>query len=186
MDGFNYKIKSIPTMFAGIQMRSRLEARWASFFTNCGWQWTYEPFDAEGWAPDFALHMPAGNIFVEVKPILTPSVISVFKKFAIPHVDDNETRTLLVGSGPIFDGIIGVSAASVGVGFGRGTSIADGDDIGIGICGGRGCSVGMSPIYADYTCWVCGAYDGNPAHDHAGAGIKKKWADACNRSQWRP
>jgi hypothetical protein len=59
---------SIPTMFAGVQMRSRLEARWAAFFTALGWNWEYEPFDLSGWIPDFLLRGSWGSVLVEVKP----------------------------------------------------------------------------------------------------------------------
>lgn len=63
-----YTIKAIPTTYAGVNFRSRLEARWAAFFDLCGWKWDYEPFDLDGWAPDFLLK---GKIkaLVEVKPI---------------------------------------------------------------------------------------------------------------------
>ncbi|QIG68709.1 hypothetical protein EVB67_059 [Rhizobium phage RHph_TM3_3_14B] len=63
-----YTIKAIPTIYNHVQFRSRLEARWAAFFDLCGWDWDYEPFDLEGWAPDFMLK---GKIkaLVEVKPI---------------------------------------------------------------------------------------------------------------------
>ena len=33
----NYTIKAIPTTYAGVRFRSRLEARWAAFFDLCGW-----------------------------------------------------------------------------------------------------------------------------------------------------
>jgi hypothetical protein len=81
-------------------------------------------------------------------------------------------------------------SALIGVGIGEG-AYDDGDDIGIGCCGGskqtlcRGGMVSMSPNGADYTCWVCGDYDGNPSHDAVTAGVDALWADACNRSQWR-
>lgn len=63
-----YNIKAIPTAYAGVNFRSRLEARWAAFFDLCGWEWDYEPFDLDGWAPDFLLRgkVPA---LVEVKPV---------------------------------------------------------------------------------------------------------------------
>jgi hypothetical protein len=61
-------IKAIPTIYEGVRFRSRLEARWAAFFDLAGWPWEYEPFDLEGWCPDFRL---LGKIpgLVEVKPI---------------------------------------------------------------------------------------------------------------------
>lgn len=56
---------------AGVRFRSRLEARWAQFFTNMRWPWQYEPDIVEGaWIPDFA--MTCGNgMLVEVKPAVT-------------------------------------------------------------------------------------------------------------------
>lgn len=49
----------IPTTHLGTRFRSRLEARWAEMFTMLEWRWTYEPFDLDGYIPDFVLH--AGN-----------------------------------------------------------------------------------------------------------------------------
>ena len=33
----------IPTLYNGIQFRSRLEAKWAAFFDLLGWEYEYEP-----------------------------------------------------------------------------------------------------------------------------------------------
>lgn len=59
------KIAAIPTTFAGVTFRSRLEAKWAATFTQLGWHWSYEPMDLPGWFPDFLLE---GRLLVEVKP----------------------------------------------------------------------------------------------------------------------
>jgi hypothetical protein len=59
---------AIPTRYNGVKFRSRLEARWAAFFEQCGWPWEYEPFDLEGWIPDFLIK-GASPCLVEVKPI---------------------------------------------------------------------------------------------------------------------
>jgi hypothetical protein len=59
--------KGIPTVYEGRQYRSRLEARWACFFDLLGWKYEYEPFDLEGWIPDFLL-LPH-NVLVEIKPV---------------------------------------------------------------------------------------------------------------------
>ena len=57
-------------MYGGVTYRSRLESQWARFFDAMGWPFVYEPFDLNGWIPDFALqfHEP---LLVEVKPALT-------------------------------------------------------------------------------------------------------------------
>lgn len=50
----------IPTLFDGIEYRSRLEARWAAWFTRLGWDFTYEPFDGHGYVPDFLVKADRG------------------------------------------------------------------------------------------------------------------------------
>ncbi|MBA8838156.1 hypothetical protein [Ochrobactrum sp. RH2CCR150] len=64
-----YTIKAIPTEYAGVNFRSRLESRWAAFFDLVGLKWDYEPFDLEGWVPDFLLRTSLTNVLVEVKPV---------------------------------------------------------------------------------------------------------------------
>jgi hypothetical protein len=62
----------IPTFYRGVRYRSRLEARWACFFALLGWPAHYEPFDLNGWIPDFVLHgrlKGCEQIAVEVKPV---------------------------------------------------------------------------------------------------------------------
>lgn len=61
-------MKSIPTEYNGANFRSRLEARWAAFFDLLHFKWEYEPFDLNGWIPDFLL-IGECRILVEVKPI---------------------------------------------------------------------------------------------------------------------
>ena len=50
-----YDIRAKPTTYNGRLFRSRLEARWAAYFDLLGWAWEYEPFDLNGWSPDFAI-----------------------------------------------------------------------------------------------------------------------------------
>lgn len=61
--------KAHPTTHAAARFRSRLEAKWAAFFDHAGWEWEYEPFDLDGWVPDFLLRGSKENILIEVKPI---------------------------------------------------------------------------------------------------------------------
>lgn len=72
------KYAAIPTVYKGVQMRSRLEARWAAFFDLMGYDWQYEPIDLDGWIPDFSVRIkrekkfPADDIrpyLMEVKPL---------------------------------------------------------------------------------------------------------------------
>ncbi len=64
------KTPGIRTKLFGIEFRSRVEARWAAFFTEIGWPWNYEPFDANGYIPDFVIsgELP---LLVEVKAATT-------------------------------------------------------------------------------------------------------------------
>lgn len=62
------QIAAIPTMYEGIQFRSRLEATWARFFDLLELNWTYEPEGFDGWIPDFMLYGKADAVYVEVKP----------------------------------------------------------------------------------------------------------------------
>jgi hypothetical protein len=59
-------VTAIPTTYAGVNFRSRIEARWACFFDKIGWPWTYEPYDLEGYIPDFTLDFYK-PLLVEVK-----------------------------------------------------------------------------------------------------------------------
>jgi hypothetical protein len=76
---------AIPTVYNGIQMRSRLEAKWAFVFDALGLKWSYEPIDLNGWIPDFIVDdmplEPCGNLkpefqerrckpfLIEIKPL---------------------------------------------------------------------------------------------------------------------
>lgn len=67
-------IKAIETEAYGCRFRSRLEARWATFFQTLGIEWQYEPegFEAEDgsrYLPDF--YLPRNRLWVEVKPTAT-------------------------------------------------------------------------------------------------------------------
>lgn len=99
-----YSIKAIPTKYGGVIFRSRLEARWAAFFDLVGWKWQYEPFDLDGWAPDFRLSFPSGrDALIEVKPVASGAdesiVIEAFKKCA-NHYETCGSVIILLGFEP--------------------------------------------------------------------------------------
>lgn len=64
-------IKARPTVYNGIQMRSRLEADFASALDRDGETWEYEPTCFAGpagqWLPDFRIG--AGRTYTELKPV---------------------------------------------------------------------------------------------------------------------
>lgn len=94
------KIPAIPTTYKGIEFRSRLEAKWAVMFDLLGWKWEYEPFDIEGYIPDFVLHVPIWldrereciNYIVEVKPALTTKELRSMASKSQNNVLDNLHR----------------------------------------------------------------------------------------------
>ncbi len=68
-------LMAIPTEYKGRLYRSRTEARWAVFFDVAGIEVQYEPdgFVVGGisYIPDF--FVPAWGLFIEVKPLASPS-----------------------------------------------------------------------------------------------------------------
>jgi len=76
------------------RFRSRLEARWAAFFDLVGWRWTYEPFDADGWIPDFLIDGER-PLLVEVGPCVTEA--EYVAKAAKP-LRFSERPTLVLGA----------------------------------------------------------------------------------------
>ena len=65
---------AIPTIYNGIQMRSRLEATWAAVMDHYGIEWLYEPeafklSDGTMYLPDF--YLPRANMIFEVKGLMT-------------------------------------------------------------------------------------------------------------------
>jgi hypothetical protein len=94
-------IQAIPTIFDGIEFRSRLEARWAAMFHQLGWDWIYEPFDGNGYIPDFLVHGPR-PLLVEVKPAVTADDYEApWAKINDGLRDDWRGGVLVVGVDPL-------------------------------------------------------------------------------------
>ena len=101
-------MKSIDTYYNGHYFRSRLEARWAVFFDQCGVSWEYEAQgynlgDGVLYLPDFLLHAVVFNhagysrgndLYVEVKGKMTQADAEKIKRFA------EEKPILVVGDIP--------------------------------------------------------------------------------------
>lgn len=117
-------MKSIPTQYRGVNFRSRLEAKWAMMFDGLGWHWEYEPFELDGYIPDFILAFNGHQVLVEVKPIVGLSASSppqaVIDKiinsgwsetFNVLRYKDG--HTFLIRDAPVNDGeIIGTKEAA--------------------------------------------------------------------------
>lgn len=74
-------IPARPTLYKGIQMRSRLEASWAQWWDEGELPWAYEPvcFASEvgQYLPDFRVDLPHRAMYVEIKPF-EPAEAEVF------------------------------------------------------------------------------------------------------------
>ena len=100
-----YTIEAKPTVYRGIEMRSRHEAKWAAFFDAVGLVWEYEPDVNLGvWRPDFRLIIPCTGdscaaeyhtILVEIK----------FWNIDDPKWKEHASNTFMWGSGIEEDGI---------------------------------------------------------------------------------
>lgn len=102
-------LKARPTVYKGVQMRSRMEAGFAQWCDRSALHWQYEPsaFASERgqYLPDFLVHVPVclgGNVsmrvaYVEVKPdavFLGEDFHAITDRMAI--VFDSEPRTCLL------------------------------------------------------------------------------------------
>lgn len=96
---FQYDISAKPTLYNGRLYRSRLEARWAAFFDLLGWKYEYEPFDLNGWSPDFLIKGFFSDILVEVKPINEFNEEVANK---ITACSPKKVELLLLGNEPLF------------------------------------------------------------------------------------
>lgn len=68
------EIRAIPTEYAGVKLKSRLEAQAAYLFDCLGWKWEYEPFsimldNGVPYTPDFLLYDE--NLIVECRGYTT-------------------------------------------------------------------------------------------------------------------
>jgi hypothetical protein len=92
---------AIPTRYADVEFRSRLEARWAAFFDALGWEWEYEPTDLNGWIPDFRLRFHRSRpLWIEVKPEESLGALKACEDELAGQ--PTEYDILLVGDSPVF------------------------------------------------------------------------------------
>lgn len=152
----------IETRYGGHLFRSRLEARWAAFFDLIGWRWTYEPFDADGYIPDFVIH-GGRPLLVEVKPA---SLLTEY----LSHVDRLEVTLATHWAGDVL--IAGTTpAAHLPNNYGWDAYATAGvlgepaDDrrswsLAKWVCCGR---CGGAAVFHDEGCWTC-----RPCGEYAG------------------
>jgi hypothetical protein len=179
------KNTGIPTTFNHRRYRSRLEAKWAAFFDLLGWNYEYEPFDCNGWIPDFSIIGKDGNqTLVEVKPVAS------FPKEVSHKIDLAETNheVVIVGVKPF------VSESYANLGWLR-ESHEDGDgcihynwtEAPFGMWEGGNGTIGFCSESGSYRDRVSGGYDGGNwggvSFNHYE--VARLWDAASNAVQWR-
>jgi hypothetical protein len=184
-------VTAIPTDYNGVRFRSRLEAKWASFFNRNHWRWSYEPQDFCGYIPDFALWFKRAPIFVEVKPLLWDDsegdqaiLDEARRKFAHAGIDG---EVLIVGSrivtaddGPLPHHRIGMMLDLYEDGLSPW-------DWAYGFkcdhCG----EYSFAPEGGSWHCRVKGCYDECSGRAHlADWDVDADFRRACSEVQWRP
>ena len=180
--------RGIPTVYEGVQFRSRLEARWAAFFDGIGWSWEYEPIDLDGYIPDFVLPFRYAPLLVEVKPANSYGM----------KVELLEHSGKLMASGWGQEAaIVGARLGAIGGGehlcgvLGSRESIQRGaspewlwDDAALFWCVPcRGLS--MCQANGSWRCRRCGVDDGQHRGSIPDGVVNDAWREAGNVVQWR-
>lgn len=197
-------MKAIPTRYEGIRYRSRLEARWAMFFDLIGWRTEYEPFDANGYIPDFLI-MGVDPVLVEVRPVSTEAEYRSVAEGVVPKVRGFWEHDLLVlGLSPLnesrwwdnpFVGLLGEFFPQSDEEWNYNPE--DDWDFAEGMwvnCPGTvrydtsGHSCGQHAIshsIQSYRSRPCGHYYGGHLQVADVGALRNAWRTACDRTQWR-
>lgn len=179
---------AITTVYRGIEYRSRLEARWASFFAGLGWAHTYEPFDGDGYIPDFVID-GGRPMLVEIKPATIRAEYQAPVEKAVRGLSEHWRHDILIlGLSPLpalrsdtwlADHPV---AGVLGEYFDEGSwEFATGHWMSCRRCG----AAAIFHEYQSYAGRPCGCYDGDhymgylSPHD-----INDVWAKACNDVKW--
>lgn len=159
------RIQSIPTLYGGIEFRSRLEANVASLFDACGVSWVYEQESCElpgvgRYLPDFWL--PDARQVVEVKGALSdPSIdkpVALARALRRGAPDEEEAArpaAVVVLSQPFIRWHLGAANEAFGVGW-NGVQQVDALLVTCPLC--------RDPVFMSveegWTCPACGRYMG--------------------------
>jgi hypothetical protein len=188
--------KSIPTRYSNTNFRSRLEAKWAAFFDIVGWRWEYEPFDLNGWIPDFVLLGKCQHVLVEVKPVHGPDDPLFVKtveeiNHALPEIiqdadgfpilqKNNETLIL-----SYFLPDVNYCAGAKAVGwFARDEVGSDGAAV---IGSWTATEIGFCHESNSFHDRISSGYDGGHiSTDWAAEVADAAWKEAGNKAQWKP
>jgi hypothetical protein len=186
-------VTAIPTDYNGVRFRSRLEAKWAALFDRCGWRWSYEPNDFDGYIPDFALRFRT-PILVEVKPLQwddsdSDAEILQGVRTKIVHAGIKGEVIALGSWVPSYTGDSDLNFHRLGMlmSVDAGTDEASPWDWAFAFkcehCGQNSFASEMD----SYHCRVKGCYDERDGRRHIGDwDAELDWRRACSEVQWRP
>ena len=181
---------AIATKFDGIEYRSRLEAKWASFMHKLGWEYTYEPLDGLGYIPDFIVHGPR-SMFVEVKPAVSICELTTEVNKVDQGLREYPRDILIVGVTPIMGvGNMGhLGAGLLGEPFYEeqgSTAFSRWFEIGEWFVCLECQLINVFHGYGSFIGRPCGHYDGDHLLREVPVGvIHERWAEACNEVKWR-
>jgi hypothetical protein len=91
------------TLYKGVTMRSRTEARFAALLDECSIAWAYEPIALAGpagqWLPDFEIFNQGCRTFIDVKPTAEKVIegIERWTTIASQAIADSPVRVLGAG-----------------------------------------------------------------------------------------
>lgn len=178
-------MRAIPTLWNGVQFRSRLEAKWASFFARIGWGWDYEPIDLGGYIPDFFVGIDGRrDLLVEVKPFLRLDDDTIGAAHEKILESGYQGLALIVGARIGWD----VSCTDVvGIGFLADTKDGSSDDSAFICPCTEGRHMALCVVQGLWYCRMCGGghkvYHG--ASLQSRLQILSAWNSASNDVQWR-
>lgn len=186
----------IPTVYNGIQFRSRIEAKWAAMFDLLKWPWEYEPIDLNGYIPDFVLSFQKPMI-VEVKSYLD----SPFDWMKCDHEAGSALTKiarsgwrgegLLVGGAMTPDrramghcGVQGPDPINPGLLFNCHEDSAKTGELYAEPFGFKACCGGPVDVVGVFFCRQCGDHDEGPTLMDS-TRIVSLWRQATNVVQWK-
>lgn len=172
-------IPGVPTFYNGTQFRSRLESRWAAFADMAGWGWVYEPFDGDGYLPDFCFTIGARNLLVEVKPVATTDDAETYLPKILAGIAQMwESDLIICGINPL---------RTLYVDFLNGPEDWNANTATFTDCDHCHNSLNLHPSNVSYNCFQtdCGRYN-KPMPGAQDGYIDMLWRKAGNDTRWMP
>lgn len=183
--GSERAVRGYATTYHGTRFRSRLEARWAAFFDLVRWRWVYEPFDTDGWIPDFLIQGPAAFL-VEVGPCVDEADFVAKSDKPLGYM---ERPTLIVGVSPLTLPELSSLGHATHYPAGRLVNEVAGQSghawwMSCSECMDDSPGFGRLSIYMDDRDRPCG-HQGGRTGEPLGQDLGDLWAVAGNKVQWR-